>query len=164
MQVVSHRETGFANLMVESDLGLVLPDGTLFTNEEADLSGNPDLTFVSHFARESGKVTLTEGKEHGFTEVVGSPEMVLEVVSDSSVAKDTDLLRKAYFQAGIEEYWLIDARSEKLSFEILKRGAKGFMATRKQDGWLKSLVFGKSFRLTVTQNRLGDPQYRLEVR
>ena len=42
-----------ANLLVESDLGLVLPDGTLFTNEEADLSGNPDLFFVSHSARES---------------------------------------------------------------------------------------------------------------
>ena len=151
-------------LLRESDSGILLPDGALVINLDADLSGNPDATFISHEACESGRVTLTEGREHGYTEVVGSPEMVLEVVSDSSVEKDTEILRKAYFLAGIEEYWLVDARGETISFEILRRGAKGFVSVRKQEGWLKSGVFGKSFRLLKSLNRLGYPQFRLESR
>ena len=151
-------------LVNEQDVGLLLSDGILLVHPEADLSGNPDATYISHDARESGRVTLTEGREHGYTEVVGSPEMVLEVVSDSSVEKDTEVLRKAYFLAGIEEYWLVDARGETISFDILRRGAKGFVSVRKQEGWLKSQVFGKMFRLLKSLNRLGDPQFRLESR
>ena len=36
--------------------------------------------------------------------------------------------------------------------------------TRKQGGWLKSVVFGKSFRLTRRTDRSGNPQFTLEVK
>ena len=36
--------------------------------------------------------------------------------------------------------------------------------TRKQQGWVKSAVFGKSFRLTQGTDSFGDPQYTLEAR
>src|SRR5256885_8764701 len=50
--------------------------------------------------------------EEGYLELEGTPDMVLEVVSESSVQKDTKRLRQLYWQAGIREYWLVDARRE----------------------------------------------------
>ena len=145
-------------------LGLYLPDGLLLSNVAADVSGNPDATFISYAALDANRVRLTEGKEHGYVEVEGSPDMVLEVVSDSSTRKDLVVLRQAYWEAGVREYWLADARQSALNFDILRRTAKGYVATRKRDGWLKSAVFGKSFRLLRQINARRHPEYSLEVR
>ena len=90
--------------------------------------------------------------------------MVLEVISPSTVIKDTERLRDLYWHAGISEYWLVDARGDRLEFDIFQRTAKGFTATRKQGGWTKSIVFGKSFRLTRQKDDLGHPEYTLAVR
>ena len=153
-----------ANLMAAEKLGIVLTDGLLITNEEADLSGKPDATFISHERWEAGHVEFVPGRKNGFTEVRGSPDMVLEVVSASSEEKDFVLLRDAYHIAGVLEYWLVDARREPPAFEILRRRATGFVATRKQSGWMKSEVFGKSFRFGQTTDKFGGPQFQLEVR
>jgi Uma2 family endonuclease len=152
------------NLVKAGQLGLFLADGALLSNMAADISGKPDATFVSQDTLQSDRVHLVEGWEQGHVELEGTPDMVLEVVSDSSVQKDTVILRKAYWQAGIREYWLVDARQEPIRFDIFRRTAKGYTATRKQDGWLKSAVFGKSFRLSQRVNALGHPEYTLAVR
>jgi Uma2 family endonuclease len=153
------------SLVKKDDLGLFLVNGVLVTNEAADLSGNPDGTFVSHDALDSGRVTLTEGADEGYVELVGTPDMVLEVVSTGSVTKDTVTLREAYWEAGIPEYWLVDARGDTgVDFRILKRGAKGYTEARKQAGWLKSGVFGRSFKLTRGADRNGNPRFTLEVK
>src|SRR5437016_2605668 len=44
-----------------ADLGFYSCNGVLVTNEDAELSGNPDGTFVSHEAIKSGRVSMTEG-------------------------------------------------------------------------------------------------------
>jgi Uma2 family endonuclease len=90
--------------------------------------------------------------------------MVPEVLSDNSVEKDTVLLHGAYAEACIPEYWLVDAREEPLHFDIYGLTSNGYTAGSKQDGWIKSSVFGRSFRLTESRDRLGNPKYRLEVR
>jgi Uma2 family endonuclease len=151
-------------LVKTQDLGLFLPDGLLLSNVAADISGKPDATFVSTASIQSKQVQLIEGWDGGFVEMEGAPDMVLEVVSASSVHKDTVVLRQAYWQAGIREYWLVDARQETVHFDILRRTAKGYAATRKRDGWLKSVVFDKSFQLTQRVNALGHPEYTLAVR
>lgn len=156
--------TALDTLVQQGGLGFYFCNGVLVTNEAADLSGNPDGTFVSADALESGRVALTEGAEHGFTELVGTPDMVLEVVSDSSVTKDNQTLRAAYWEAGIPEYWIADGRGREVTFDILKRGQKGYTPVRKLDGWAKSAVFGKSFRLTRTTGAAGHPAFTLEVK
>lgn len=169
-QIFSHNlvrtkiTTALDTLVDRESLGLILSDGVLFCNEEADLSGNPDATFISNESRKAGRVTLKPGKEEGFTELHGSPDMVLEVVSDSSEEKDLITLREDYFTAGVREYWLVDARKNPPKFDILRRNSTGFVNPRKQDGWAKSLVFGKAFRLVRTTDALGTPTFRLEVR
>jgi Uma2 family endonuclease len=147
----------------EEHLGLFLSDGLLLSNFAADISGNPDGTFLSYETLRSDRVRLIEGKQGGFTEIQGSPDMVLEVVSDSSVQKDDELLRRAYWEAGIREYWLVDARKAPLKFDLLRHGSRGYVSVRKQDSWVKSTVFAKSFRLTQTQNDLGHPEFTLMV-
>jgi Uma2 family endonuclease len=83
-------------------------------------------------------VRLIEGKRGGFTELQGSPDMVLEILSDSSQHKDKHQLRQAYWEADIPEYWLVDARTEPLQFDVLRHTARGYVAVRKQQGWVKS--------------------------
>ena len=91
-------------------LGRVFPHGALLVNRDADISGNPDAMFVSNDALASGRVVEVPGKEGGFTALEGTPDLVVEVVSDSSERKDNQTLFEAYWEAGIPEYWLVDAR------------------------------------------------------
>lgn len=90
--------------------------------------------------------------------------MVLEVISPSSEEKDTVVMPGLYWRAGIPEYWLIDVRGDRLEFRILRRGAKGYAAVRARGGWVKSAVFGKSFRLARRLDPLGYPEYTLSVK
>jgi Uma2 family endonuclease len=144
--------------------GRYFPDGYLLTHSGANLSTNPDGMFASMESLRTGRVRLIEGAEEGFTELEGTPDMVLEILSRSSVHKDTVVLPDLYWQAGVAEYWLVDVRGERPQFDILRRRATGYIAARKQAGWVKSGVFGKSFRLTEQGDVLGYPEYTLEVR
>jgi Uma2 family endonuclease len=169
-QIFSHNRvktviTSVLNQFVDAaGLGLILSDGVLVTNFAADISGNPDACFISNESLDSDAARLIEGKQGGYVEIQGAPDMVLEVVSTSSVRKDTEVLREAYWEAGVKEYWLVDARKEPLSFDILRRTARGYVANRKQAGWVKSHVFGKSFRLVQGLDARRLPTFRLEVR
>ena len=149
-------------LVKQTQAGRFISDRMLLTNLEAELSTEPDGMFLSYDALRTGRVRLEEGEDS--LEVEGSPDMVLEVVSPTSRQKDTVKLRELYWRAGIKEYWLADPGPDDLSFDILKRGPKGYAATRKTAGWVKSAVFGKSFRLTRQPDALGYPAYTLAVR
>jgi Uma2 family endonuclease len=151
-------------LVNAEELGDFFSDGAFVVNTDADLSAVPEAVFVSTEALVSGRVRLVEGTREGFVEIEGSPDMVLEVVSDSSVRKDTVRLRELYWLAGIREYWLVDARKGPATFDILRHTPKGYAAVRKQNGWLKSAVFAKAFRLTQGKDRFGHPTFTLEVR
>lgn len=144
--------------------GRYFGDGVRFSNERANLSCQPDGTFVSFESLADKRLTLVPGVVEGFVELEGTPDMVLETISASSVGKDTDTLRKLYWKAGVREYWLVDARGDKLSFEILRYSAKGYIATPKSAGLTKSAVFGKSFRLRRTTDEQGNPEFTLETK
>ncbi len=98
-----------------------------------------------------------------YVELEGTPDWVLEVVSRSSVQKDTEWLRAAYHRAGIPEYWLIDAQYDEVSFQILRRRRDRYVAVASRDGWVRSTVFGRSFRLDRRKNRMGRWSYTLDV-
>jgi Uma2 family endonuclease len=147
----------------QESLGIMFTDGVLLSNFAADISGNPDGLFLATDTLAGDRVRLIEGKDDGYVELQGSPDMVLEVLSKSSEEKDEVLLKRAYWEADVREYWLVDVRKG-VRFEIFRHTAKGYTATRKQDGWVKSNVFGKSFRLVVEQGLGGHPDYTLEVR
>jgi Uma2 family endonuclease len=145
-------------------LGRFYADGLFLRNKDADIGGKPDATFASTATLLAKRLRPVPGKKGGIIELEGSPDMVLEVVSAGSVRKDTVVLKQAYWEAGVREYWLVDVLKEPLTFDIFRHTAKGYTATRKQGGWLKSAVFGKSFRLTQEVDpALGDVVFNLEV-
>jgi Uma2 family endonuclease len=171
------KEQAFSHNQVKNEYNIVLgsvikaerkgrywPDGMLLSNIDANLTSQPDGMFVSTECMRTGRVRLVAGVKEGFVELEGTPDMILEILSTGSIAKDTKRLRELYWRAGIPEYWLVDVRGERLSFEILRRTAKGYVATRNVGGWLKSSAFGKSFRLTRRMDELGNPEYALAVR
>ncbi len=132
-------------LTLELDLGNYFSDRMLLTNEAAELSTEPDGMFASHFSVAKGKVVLAEGDES--LEVQGTPDMVMEVISDTSVEKDMEILPVLYWRAGIAEYWLVDVRERIPRLDIFRRGPRKYLAVRKPAGWVRSAVFGRSFRL-----------------
>jgi len=150
--------------LVKSDRrGYFFSDRTLLSNPAADLSTEPDGLFVSWESLQSGRIRLVEGAKEGYVELEGTPDMALEIISTSSVYKDTDLLRELYWRAGITEYWLVDARRAPLQFDIFRHSAEGYVATPDENGWLRSAVFNRAFQLTQQTDPLGNPSYTLAV-
>ena len=153
-----------AEFIRSRDLGIYCPDGLWITSDAADLSTEPDASFFRWETLESGRARLQkhQDSEDGI-EMRGSPDWVLEIVSDTSVRKDTVLLPERYHRAGASEFWLIDARSDEISFDILCRVEDAFQsATQDVDGWQESKLFGRKFRLTRQRDRIGCWQYTLE--
>jgi Uma2 family endonuclease len=160
-QVKTESTIVLGGLIKREELGYYFSDRAPLINEGANLSTEPDGTFCSFHAIEDKRVSLVEGVEEGHVEIEGTPDMVLEVVSKHSVRKDTKKLRKLYWLAGIPEYWLVDARKPPLQFDILSWTERGYSATRRRQGWLRSKVFGRSFLLETKLDRLGNPQFFL---
>ena len=154
------------DIVKADDLGDLRSDRTRVSNAEADLSVEPDLVFISHETFESGRAHLTSkatGEADRYVEVVGSPDLVVEIVSDRSVKKDMERLPAAYWKAGVTEYWLMDARSDELSFRIHHRGNADYeLASSDAEGFLQSGVFQQWFRLTRRRDRRGGWVFDLE--
>jgi Uma2 family endonuclease len=152
------------SLVRERDLGDLFINGVLVTNVEAQVSNNPDMVAVFWQSLESGKVRYVTDKKERTMEIEGSPDWLLEIVSDSSVTKDKHDLRHAYHQAGVREYWLIDARGNEIDFQILHWRKTGYAAAARKEGWQRSRVLSRSFRLTRSRDRRGGWRYELETR
>lgn len=151
---------------VARDLGLFFPDGALVTHVGAGISNIPDGVFALWASLEAGRVRLvpTEAEPSRYLELEGTPDWVMEIVSDSSVQKDTQTLREAYHRAHIPEYWLIDARGERIDFQILRYQAMGYVAANRRGGWQRSRIFGCQCRLLRERGRLGLWQYTLQLK
>jgi Uma2 family endonuclease len=149
----------------DGDLGELYAERVLLTNQDAALSTEPDVLFASWDTLQSGRLGLVEKtrRHDEYVELEGTPDVVVEVVSDSSVSKDKKRLRRAYFMAGVSEYWLIDARDESIRFEILGRGEGDYLARSPAGGAQASAVFGKSFVLRRERNRIGSFWYDLDA-
>jgi len=148
------------------DLGEVFADGVMLINEAAALATEPDAMFCSWETLESGRVKLIERSPGSgrLVELDGSPDLVVEVVSKTSVKKDKEELRSAYAQAGISEFWLIDARGAEIDFQVLILAESKYIPTVVDDeGFRPSRALGKQVRLTRELNRIGGWRYTLDI-
>ncbi len=73
----------------------------------------PDIIYIS---RERGSV-LTEKN------VQGAPDLVVEVLSETTARTDRTIKLKLYGKFGVQEYWIIDPEGP--SAEIYRRGPEG---------------------------------------
>ena len=152
-----------AQLVRDDDLGELYTDHARISSVPADLSAEPDIIFLSHASIDSASVQFVEkaNRADDAIEIEGGPDLVVEIVSDSSVSKDTKRLPAAYFSAGVREFWLIDARSDDLAFCIHRRGSSAFEPVD-VDEYQQSDVFSRRFRLTRKRNRRGRWAYELQ--
>ena len=132
-------------------LGYLVSDRTRVTCPKVELSVEPDIVFVSKSRLSAGRVRLVpkaSGEPDRFVEVEGGPDLVVEIASDSSVGKDLKRLPTAYFAAGVEEFWLADARGHELLFQIHRRGDSAYgPVTPNGDGFQQSAVMNYLYRL-----------------
>jgi len=140
-------------------LGHLFTDRTRVSVPAAELSVEPNVVFLSAEARSSGRVRLVpkEGGRPGrYVELEGPPDLVVEIVSDASVTKDTRRLPGAYARAGIREFWLADARGPDLVFRIHHLAESGYApAAPDAEGFQRSAVFGALFRLDGRRDEQG---------
>jgi Uma2 family endonuclease len=119
---------------------------------------------VSDAAIDAGRVRLVPasgGRPDRFTELEGAPDLVVEIVSDASVTKDTQRLPAAYHAAGIPEFWLIDARGADVRFTIHRHEPSGYVASVTTDGHAFSTLFNRGFTLVRGRNASGRFVYDL---
>ena len=143
----------------QSVLGEYFGDGLRITNESAGVSNRARRHI--HFATKPFKPAESagsEGREGGFTELNGSPDLVIEVVSDSSEDKDTDWQMRAYLGSGHRaNIGSSTLGRSPCGLTFIRSGSKGFAAVRKSAGWVSSHpVLGHSFRLESTQRRRSE--------
>jgi len=156
-------------LVVDPDLGELHIDRTRNISRFVGLSVEPDLVMVLLDSLRQGKVRpvpSARNKPDRFIALEGPADLVVEIVSDGSVQKDTVRLPPLYAKAGVSELWLVDARGEDLRFDIftLRNGHYELIAPG-ADGWTRSPLLRHAFRL-VRHRRpgLGTWRYSLEYR
>ena len=151
-------------LSLDQGTGTYFDDGADLLNDTALLATTPDGVYVADATFASGRVVEQPSRHQvGVVRLEGTPDMVLEVVSDSSEDKDYVQLQARYHAAGIPEFWRVDACGE-LRFEILRRDPSGYVPTQRPDGWWRSEVFGRDFLLTAGVNSRGQPRFALQHR
>lgn len=147
------------------EAGRVATHGVLVSVPEVGLSTMPDGLFVSYKSLSSGRVKAVGDSPRACVELEGPPEMVLEVVSDSSETKDFVDLVQLYRQAGVREYWLIDVRRPPYRFQLFRWGYKKLRVARRfGQRWRRSKVFDRYFRLTVGHDPMGELTFTLEMK
>jgi len=152
-----------SSLIVDEDRGEVYIDRTRVVSPKALLSVEPDVVVVLWESFETGRVQYAESAVDGRSSAIhGAPDVIVEIVSQGSVRKDTVALPAQYAQAGVPELWLADARSEELRFSIQTLRDDRYTAIEPDgEGWLRSPRLGGSFRLLRHPARLGHWRYVL---
>ncbi|HUT94792.1 MAG TPA: Uma2 family endonuclease [Thermoguttaceae bacterium] len=141
------------------NLGYVFTARSRVSCPQGDLSVEPDGLFVSHEALDTGRVRLIPAATHEpghYIELEGPPDLIVEIVSDSSVGKDTRRLPEAYFKAGVREFWLADARKDPVVFRIHQPGEAAYVPEEPDAASFQtSAIFGCSFRLDSRRDPKG---------
>lgn len=161
---------------------------TRVSSVDGDVSAEPDVVVVSEAAFDEGRVRLVPsagGKPDRYVELEGGVDLIVEIVSDSSVAKDTRRLPAAYRAAGVREYWLLDARGDRMGFVIHRwdaaigpsdsgsgngedsvapqEGTESAPAERPESATQFSAVLNATITITRSRNPAGRFVYHLQV-
>ena len=97
------------------DLGFVNTAPYLMRSKVDGPGREPDLMFISH--ENSTRYTSDQ--------LEGPADLIVEVISDESVARDRVTKFEEYEDIGVREYWLIDSRPERLRADFYVLDNKG---------------------------------------
>ena len=92
----------------------------------------PDLVYIS---KENAHFVTKDGIE-------GVPDLVVEVISPSSVIRDRIEKKNIYERFGVKEFWLIDAQNEEIEIYFLENNKYELLsAATSTEGEIKSKIF-----------------------
>lgn len=156
--------------VVKSDRGAVYVDCTRVVSVTARLSVEPDVLAVLWESIETGRVRevpAASRREGRFIEFEGAPDLVVEVVSDSSERKDRRRLPPLYALAGVPELWQVDPRGPRGPYADLgihHLGLTGYEPSPVDaGGWCASRFLGARCRLLRRAVHGSRFVYELEV-
>jgi Uma2 family endonuclease len=155
-------------LLVDSGRGCLFSDCTRIVSTAARLSVEPDVVAMLWESLRQGRIREIPGakqRKDRFIELEGAPDLVVEILSDSSEQKDRRRLPPLYAAAGIPELWIADCRGTEVAFETHVLGPKGY-ARQPADsaGWRHSPLLGRHVRLVRWRNEMSRWVYDLESR
>lgn len=154
----------FGGFFAADPMGCFVPDRMLLVNTIAGLSTEPDGLFYLWPTMQNNRLRMVPAKNVGCVELEGTPDGVLEIVSDGSVTKDFVHLRELYWKAQVPEYWLVDARKDPIQFDILRHGKDEYKPSETVQGWVRSGVLGHWFRIEKSNDPLGLAQYTVQTK
>ncbi|MCP3960493.1 MAG: Uma2 family endonuclease [bacterium] len=147
--------------------GFVFADSTRVSSPVSDLSAEPDVVvaLLGSFDRGSVRHIPAVAKGPGrFVELEGAPDLVVEILSDSSVGKDTQRLPPLYAAAGVGELWLIDARGPELRLDVKILEGDAYRDSQPDAaGWVRSPMLAARIRLTRQAMPNAGWLYELDV-
>lgn len=161
--------TKLQELVGETELGDIFIGRARVRSRFAELSVEPDIVVIFGKSLEAGKVRLVpaaarKGPDR-FSALEGAADLVVEIVSDSSVGKDTRRLPGLYARAGIPELWIADARGRDLRFRVHSlRDGSYVQIEPDAEGWVRSPQLGGDFRLVRRRASPSPWRYTLEHR
>lgn len=130
------------------DAGEILTAPYAIQPEAGGAGREPDLVFVSR--EHSTRI----GPKH----LAGTPDLVVEIVSPESAARDRVTKLREYERAGIPEYWIVDSRPGIERADFFGLDAEGhYEPVPVRDGTVRSKVLG-GFWLRVAW--LWDPEQK----
>jgi Uma2 family endonuclease len=151
----------------EEERGHVFIDRTRVELPGADLHVEPDVVVVGFDSLRSGQIRMVPAasrKTDRYVELQGAPDLVVEIVSDGSVRKDTQRFPELYARGGVPEYWLVDARGEAIELRLFRLAGVAYIeADADAEGWRLSPFLGLRIRLVRQRTPVQTWRYRLET-
>lgn len=119
--IVQHVKANKLGTVVLAPFGIVLDN---FNDVQPDLS--VVLTVNQHIITEEG--------------IYGAPDLVLEIISPSSIKTDRKTKFSLYEEMGIAEYWLVDTKNQSIEVYQLRETGYTMHAFAAETGLVDSLV------------------------
>jgi Uma2 family endonuclease len=124
-------------------------------NAQVSLATAPVAVFVSKTRAQEKLARVND------LEVDGAPDLVVHIGTAESKEKDTFHLPYYYHAAGVREYWLIKLLSTP-QFTIYRNAAREYVTVTPHEGWTRSPVLGRSFRIRKEAGKRNVPQYAFD--
>ncbi|MEK6699452.1 MAG: Uma2 family endonuclease [Nitrospirota bacterium] len=123
----------------EKSLGEVLEaPADVYLDEESVVQ--PDILFIS-----KDRIGII-----GEDNVKGAPDLVVEILSESTAYRDTVQKKVLYARFGVKEYWIVAPREKFIEIYSLKNKEYGLVKTYFYDDALESQVL-KGFRVSLKE-------------
>lgn len=117
-QRVATQLGGFLNIHVNQHaFGIVFTSPVdVYLSETTVLQ--PDLSFLSN-----ERLHIDDGKK-----LNGAPDLVVEIISESTEERDRTFKFREYARGGAKEYWIVDPSKKEI--EVFTNSPKGFQLTK----------------------------------